>query len=128
MCVFFFSSRRLHTICALVTGVQTCALPICVASASALFAVARDHEQRVVDAEREPHPGQDVDREDGHVERLPEESDEPERDENRDPKSVGEGKGRSVSVDPGCRRTIRKKSRILIFYQKATSVATNHPQ
>src|SRR3546814_8989926 len=27
--VFFFSSRRRHTICALVTGVQTCALPIC---------------------------------------------------------------------------------------------------
>src|SRR3546814_4964814 len=27
--VFFFSSRRLHTRCALVTGVQTCALPIC---------------------------------------------------------------------------------------------------
>src|SRR3546814_836593 len=27
MCCFF-SSRRLHTICALVTGVQTCALPI----------------------------------------------------------------------------------------------------
>src|SRR3546814_9575801 len=26
---FFFSSRRRHTICALVTGVQTCALPIC---------------------------------------------------------------------------------------------------
>src|SRR3546814_10784072 len=28
MCYFFFSSRRRHTICALVTGVQTCALPI----------------------------------------------------------------------------------------------------
>src|SRR3546814_3999056 len=28
MCVFFFSSRRRHTRCALVTGVQTCALPI----------------------------------------------------------------------------------------------------
>src|SRR3546814_2823892 len=28
MC-FFFSSRRRHTRCALVTGVQTCALPIC---------------------------------------------------------------------------------------------------
>src|SRR3546814_8697396 len=28
VCVFFFSSRRRHTICALVTGVQTCALPI----------------------------------------------------------------------------------------------------
>src|SRR3546814_1296186 len=28
-CIFFcFSSRRLHTSCALVTGVQTCALPI----------------------------------------------------------------------------------------------------
>src|SRR3546814_18673500 len=26
----FFSSRRRHTRCALVTGVQTCALPICV--------------------------------------------------------------------------------------------------
>src|SRR3546814_72456 len=28
--LFFFSSRRRHTSCALVTGVQTCALPICV--------------------------------------------------------------------------------------------------
>src|SRR3546814_728552 len=27
-CYFFFSSRRRHTSCALVTGVQTCALPI----------------------------------------------------------------------------------------------------
>src|SRR3546814_2456515 len=27
---FFFSSRRRHTSCALVTGVQTCALPICI--------------------------------------------------------------------------------------------------
>src|SRR3546814_1930059 len=35
MCIlsysFFFSSRRRHTRCALVTGVQTCALPICLA-------------------------------------------------------------------------------------------------
>src|SRR3546814_4497469 len=29
-CLFFFSSRRRHTRCALVTGVQTCALPISV--------------------------------------------------------------------------------------------------
>src|SRR3546814_9866208 len=28
VCLFFFSSRRRHTRCALVTGVQTCALPI----------------------------------------------------------------------------------------------------
>src|SRR3546814_14904361 len=33
---FFFSSRRRHTRCALVTGVQTCALPI-----STVFAVPR---------------------------------------------------------------------------------------
>src|SRR3546814_3903832 len=32
---FFFSSRRRHTRCALVTGVQTCALPISVHPASA---------------------------------------------------------------------------------------------
>src|SRR3546814_3627357 len=30
---FFFSSRRRHTSCALVTGVQTCALPIYAAAA-----------------------------------------------------------------------------------------------
>src|SRR3546814_8742905 len=28
VCIFVFSSRRRHTRCALVTGVQTCALPI----------------------------------------------------------------------------------------------------
>src|SRR3546814_7083639 len=33
--LFFFSSRRRHTRCALVTGVQTCALPICSRSLSA---------------------------------------------------------------------------------------------
>src|SRR3546814_16744480 len=32
---FFFSSRRRHTRCALVTGVQTCALPICHGAAAA---------------------------------------------------------------------------------------------
>src|SRR3546814_7540924 len=31
---FFFSSRRRHTRCALVTGVQTCALPICLRTAT----------------------------------------------------------------------------------------------
>src|SRR3546814_3030099 len=37
LCVFFFffSSRRRHTRCALVTGVQTCALPISVGAAMA---------------------------------------------------------------------------------------------
>src|SRR3546814_5864213 len=34
--LFFFSSRRRHTRCALVTGVQTCALPICSAAIARL--------------------------------------------------------------------------------------------
>src|SRR3546814_10807234 len=37
LCVFFFSSRRRHTRCALVTGVQTCALPISSSYYSALM-------------------------------------------------------------------------------------------
>src|SRR3546814_1595843 len=41
MCFFFFSSRRRHTRCALVTGVQTCALPIC-----PLRLARREREQR----------------------------------------------------------------------------------
>src|SRR3546814_9454717 len=35
LCLFFFSSRRRHTRCALVTGVQTCALPILEVDAAA---------------------------------------------------------------------------------------------
>src|SRR3546814_10200167 len=47
---FFFSSRRRHTRCALVTGVQTCALPIWIAHRVAAapyqsFAVFRDTER-----------------------------------------------------------------------------------
>src|SRR3546814_8533007 len=45
--MFFFSSRRRHTICALVTGVQTCALPI---SAEQLLQVAALLLQRVLPA------------------------------------------------------------------------------
>src|SRR3546814_3880335 len=37
--LFFFSSRRRHTRCALVTGVQTCALPICLCTGA--YALAR---------------------------------------------------------------------------------------
>src|SRR3546814_5166472 len=43
---FFFSSRRRHTRCALVTGVQTCALPICnghLAAQGAMLALVREH-------------------------------------------------------------------------------------
>src|SRR3546814_8301420 len=37
LCVFFFSSRRRHTRCPLLTGVQTCALPIYPAHLKTLF-------------------------------------------------------------------------------------------
>src|SRR3546814_1342731 len=40
LCFFFFSSRRRHTRCALVTGVQTCALPISMKCCSS-FAITR---------------------------------------------------------------------------------------
>src|SRR3546814_4311574 len=45
VCCFFFSSRRRHTRCALVTGVQTCALPIWVTLAGLAFTTT----MRVVD-------------------------------------------------------------------------------
>src|SRR3546814_2857510 len=46
---FFFSSRRRHTRCALVTGVQTCALPISEASVMPAPGVS-DPLHRVVEA------------------------------------------------------------------------------
>src|SRR3546814_6452009 len=45
---FFFSCRRRHTRCALVTGVQTCALPICPSAALRLG----DLGARVIKVER----------------------------------------------------------------------------
>src|SRR3546814_8598531 len=38
---FFFSSRRRHTSCALVTGVQTCALPIFTETAISAAGITR---------------------------------------------------------------------------------------
>src|SRR3546814_8212177 len=40
VCIVFFSSRRRHTRCALVTGVQTCALPIYSTLQGAYFIIA----------------------------------------------------------------------------------------
>src|SRR3546814_9684722 len=46
---FFFSSRRRHTRCALVTGVQTCALPICSGRSLMGRLFARETGGRVID-------------------------------------------------------------------------------
>src|SRR3546814_948619 len=58
---FFFSSRRRHTRCALVTGVQTCALPISQGTAVR-------HQRAVPGAEDVSFPGvgQDVQRRHGY--------------------------------------------------------------
>src|SRR3546814_1451755 len=46
-CMLYFSGRRLHTCCSLVTGVQTCALPICSKSygRAPTFLMATGYEQ-----------------------------------------------------------------------------------
>src|SRR3546814_6532013 len=46
----FFSCRRRHTRCALVTGVQTCALPISSSEASAISELAIETEPHLLDA------------------------------------------------------------------------------
>src|SRR3546814_8776566 len=54
MWLFFFSSRRRHTRCALVTGVQTCALPILHPRSHRTRARERDHRDTRVLDERPP--------------------------------------------------------------------------
>src|SRR3546814_6445322 len=53
--VFFFSSRRRHTRCALVTGVQTCALPIWFTSRDMIETEQRLQRASELMAERERH-------------------------------------------------------------------------
>src|SRR3546814_4765441 len=49
--MFFFSSRRRHTMCALVTGVQTCALPISFFKEILINAIAREITQQAEQGE-----------------------------------------------------------------------------
>src|SRR3546814_682482 len=52
--LFFFSSRRRHTRCALVTGVQTCALPISLSQMSAATTTARTSRVRIWSTDIDP--------------------------------------------------------------------------
>src|SRR3546814_14571503 len=108
-CLFFFSSRRRHTRCALVTGVQTCALPI----SSLVIAKALSL-----------HGGgalYSYDQHEPFVRQMGEWLTEHELAARfyhaplgqRDRKSVVSGKSVSVRVDLGGRRNIKKKKKIV---------------
>src|SRR3546814_15223735 len=92
---FFCSSRRRHTRCALVTGVQTCALPIYLL-------------QRHAAPQREGPARSDcrICRQAGMADRK-----NSSRRDCGDRKSVVEGKSVSVRVDLGGRRNIKKKKK-----------------
>src|SRR3546814_14425843 len=94
--LFFFSSRRRHTRCALVTGVQTCALPISRASSAPRGRVPRRAPLR----RRRPCFAS--------LRRRGRRGCRPRR---RDRKSVVSGKSVSVRVDLGGRRIIKKNKK-----------------
>src|SRR3546814_7642988 len=56
LCFFFFSSRRRHTSCALVTGVQTCDLPISSESRGGFPEIAAESAAFVKGFDAEHHP------------------------------------------------------------------------
>src|SRR3546814_6478382 len=107
---FFFSSRRRHTRCALVTGVQTCALPISFANGQRLRPItARSTQARVA---KIASSAVGVKSGTANLIRMGDGS----VAEQKDRKSGVEGKSVSVRVDLGGRRIIKKnnnkKSRI----------------
>src|SRR3546814_13958404 len=93
-CFFFFSSIRRHTRCALVTGVQTCALPI--------SGKARTRQQLLYQ-----QPAQGAEQHDARQRETPvtvmQQALNPE-----DRNSVVSGKSVSVRVDIGGRRIIKR--------------------
>src|SRR3546814_2573192 len=97
--VFFFSSRRRHTRCALVTGVQTCALPIYPDLAIGAAGVGLVGDK----TDRARHRTCAVKRALRSRERFDA------REVIGDRKSVVLGKSVSVRVDLGGRRIIKKK-------------------
>src|SRR3546814_18812085 len=101
MC-FFISSRRRHTRCALVTGVQTCALPICLARP--LLLQSGNRLENLADLQIVRHIAR-VDRRarsaDGRADLVGEVVDR---------KSVVLGKSESVRVDLGGRSIIKIES------------------
>src|SRR3546814_11220624 len=110
--VFFFSSRRRHTRCALVTGVQTCALPIFVSPDVQprhlmISAILAPIEVRMRVEDHHTAHQQNEHRE--RVKPMP----KPDR------KSVVKGKSVSVRVDLGGRRVIKTKTNVPKLHDNA---------
>src|SRR3546814_19380043 len=121
---FFFSCRRRHTRGALVTGVQTCALPICRPPRPRRTGRGRSS-PRSVPADRRrlrsgrcpPHPA----RRDSHQARPATRRPSPRPP---DRKIVGKGKSVSVRVDDGGSRYIQKKKQTEREYHRV-NISTN---
>src|SRR3546814_18652950 len=109
---FFFSSRRRHTRCALVTGVQTCALPISSSARRGNGCIAHSR-----CCEGWP-PGRSPARDRPSPHRASRRRDFPspcrsnDKAGREDRKSVVSGMSVSVRVDLGGRGIIKKKSKI----------------
>src|SRR3546814_15673629 len=117
LCVFC-SGRSRHTRCALVTGVQTCALPILLALCVAFFSwkIGRNnkkllaqkdllHEEELRSMRQQERLGQ-------YDAMLTGTEAERSRPAKEDRKSVVKGKRVAVRVDHGGRRNIKKKNSI----------------
>src|SRR3546814_14602121 len=102
--LFYFARRRRHTSCALVTGVQTCALPISAGRSAAAPAAAVGRPGRRSTARSPPRPPSRA-----QCSKCSRSTTSPCCYSTRaDRKSVGEGKSVSVRVDPGGRRILKK--------------------
>src|SRR3546814_18532425 len=111
---FFFSSRRRHTRCALVTGVQTCALPIFSQHSSDADAICASLPARTACRHSGQRARSPSARSSGKCLRFANGADaNPERGRRgTDRKSVVWGKSGYVRVDLGGRRILKKKQKI----------------
>src|SRR3546814_7540966 len=96
--LFFFSSRRRHTRCALVTGVQTCALPISLYDTSGPYT---DPEARIDIMAGLPELRRDWIRGRGDVEEVAQREVRPE-----DNGQLGPDRSGGVQAFPNVRRTV----------------------
>src|SRR3546814_18756377 len=122
MLFFFFSSRRRHTRCALVTGVQTCALPISSGDGEyQSIADVTSPEASAGSSRTCPGPSDGSLRE--RTTRAAR-SRSPQRSMlNKDRKSVVSGKSVSVRVDLGGRSNIKQHTKQQTIYNHITNIS-----